>query len=452
MIRLVLFISLIFLSKTSISSPNSFADLVEELSPSVVSIASTTIIENNSPNQIPQFPEGSPFDEFFKDYFDRDQRRSQRPMTGLGSGFIISDDGIIVTNNHVIEGADEITVILFDETEFTAELLGRDPKADIAVLKINPKNKVLTSVNWGNSDNMRVGDWTIAIGNPLGLGGTVTAGILSAISRDIGSGPYVKFLQTDASINRGNSGGPLFNIEGEVIGINTAIVSQTGGSIGLGFAIPSNSAKKIVKQLKEFGKTKRGWLGIQIQPVTKDFAESLGLSDQKGAFVSNVNPEGPSKDAGLEPGDVILKFNNQEILKMSDLPRIVAESDVGSKATLEVWRKNKKIYIDVILGELPGEVVTERNSEILNDDSATINSLGITVLDNKNGVEVVSIKDENSNLQIGDIITEINREIIMDNKTFKEQVNKLQKSGRSSLLLKIIRNEEQLWITVKFNN
>ena len=208
-------------------------------------------------------------------------------MVGLGSGFIIDKSGIIVTNNHVIEGADEITVILSDQSEYIAKLLGRDPKADLAVLQINPEGKVLQSTKWGNSDKMRVGDWTIAIGNPLGLGGTVTAGIISAISRDIGSGPYVKFIQTDASINRGNSGGPLFNIQGEVIGINTAIISQTGGSIGLGFAIPSNSAKKIIQQLKDFGRTKRGWLGVQIQPVSKDFAESLGLADEKGAFVSN---------------------------------------------------------------------------------------------------------------------------------------------------------------------
>ena len=411
MLKYILAFTILGFSKLAHTVPNSFADLVEELSPSVVSIASTTIIENNSQNQIPQFPEGSPFDEFFKDYFDRDQRRSQRPMTGLGSGFIISDDGIIVTNNHVIEGADEITVILYDETEFSAQLLGRDPKADIAVLKIEPGDKNLTSVNWGDSDSMRVGDWTIAIGNPLGLGGTVTAGILSAISRDIGSGPYVKFLQTDASINRGNSGGPLFNIEGEVIGINTAIVSQTGGSIGLGFAIPSNSANKIVKQLKEFGKTKRGWLGIQIQPVTEDFADSLGLSDQKGAFVSNVNPRGPSKEAGLEPGDVILKFNNQDIVRMSDLPRVVAESDVGSIAYLEVWRKNKKINIEVILGELPGEVVTERSDNAIKDNlNKNIKSLGITVINHNKGVEVINIENENSNLLIGDVISEINRD------------------------------------------
>ena len=235
---------LISLSSTLQSHPSSFADLVENLSPAVVSIASTTIVKdnNNSQNQMPRFPEGSPFDEFFKEYFDNERRNSpsQRPMTGLGSGFIIEKEGIIVTNNHVIEGADEITVIMSNQQEFTAELLGRDPKADLAVLKIDPGSTELVAVPWGDSEAMRVGDWSIAIGNPLGLGGTVTAGIISAISRDLGSGPYVKFLQTDASINRGNSGGPLFNIDGEVIGINSAIISQTGGSIGLGFAIPSN--------------------------------------------------------------------------------------------------------------------------------------------------------------------------------------------------------------------
>ena len=449
--KYILLSFLIILFKPVYALPESFADLVEKLSPSVVSIASTTIIENNSQNEIPQFPEGSPFDEFFKDYFDRDQRRSQRPMTGLGSGFIISEEGIIVTNNHVIEGADEITVILSDETEYTAELLGRDPKADIAVLKIDPNNKKLIGLDWGDSDVMRVGDWTIAIGNPLGLGGTVTAGIVSAISRDLGSGPYVKFLQTDASINRGNSGGPLFNLVGKVIGINTAIVSQTGGSIGLGFAIPSNSAKKIVNQLKEFGKTKRGWLGVMIQPVTKDFAESLGLSDQKGAFVSNVNPNGPSKKAGIEAGDVILKFNNEEIIKMSDLPRVVAEADVGSTASLEVWRKNKRINIEVILGELPGEVVTERDNIEPKIKDKKIMSLGITIINNDSGIEVTNVEDEDSSLLIGDIISEVNREKVDSINLFEEMVDKFEKSGRSSILLKIIRDEEQLWITIRFS-
>ena len=451
------FIFLLLITQSLNAIPNSFADLVEKLSPSVVSIASTTIItSNNNQNQIPRFPEGSPFDEFFKDFFDNEQRRSpsQRPMTGLGSGFIIDDSGIVVTNNHVIEGADEITVILSDQQEFTAELLGRDPKADLAVLKINSGKTKLQSVSWGDSDRMRVGDWSIAIGNPLGLGGTVTTGIISAISRDIGSGPYVKFLQTDASINRGNSGGPLFNVEGEVIGINSAIISQTGGSIGLGFAIPSNSAKKIVKQLIDFGRTKRGWLGVQIQPVSQDFAESLGLPDQKGAFVSNVNPNGPSNEAGIKAGDVILKFNNIDIEKMIDLPRVVAESDVGSIATVELWRKNKLIEIKVKLGELPEErFMNSKNSNTKKKiQDITIETLGLSIVptDNNNGVIVTDIKAENSNIKIGDIITEVNMEKVNDPNSFKLIVEKFQKTGRSSLLLKVNRNDDMLWVTIQY--
>ena len=452
----ILFI--ITFSNLSNSHPSSFADLVENLSPAVVSIASTTIVKNNnSQNQMPQFPEGSPFDEFFKDYFENERRNSpsERPMTGLGSGFIISKDGIIVTNNHVIEGADEITVIMANQKEFTAELLGRDPKADLAVLKIDPGKTILTAVEWGDSESMKVGDWSIAIGNPLGLGGTVTAGIISAISRDLrGSSPYVKFLQTDASINRGNSGGPLFNIEGKVIGINTAIISQTGGSIGLGFAIPSNSAKKIVQQLKDFGRTKRGWLGVQIQPVSKDFAESLGLEDEKGAFVSNVNPKGPSKTAGIEAGDVILKFNDIEIIKMTDLPRVVAESDVGSIAIVEVWRKNKKVIIEVELGELPEQTYVKTKSSIkekkINENK--IKSLGITIKgdDQSEGVIVTKVNNEEIKLSSGDIILEVNREIVKSIKSFLSLVEKYKETGRSSLLLKIKRDEETSWVTIKF--
>ena len=448
----------IFINPTLTKShPSSFADLVENLSPAVVSIATTTIVNNTNPqNQMPRFPEGSPFDEFFKEYFDNERRNSpsQRPMTGLGSGFIIEKEGIIVTNNHVIEGADEITVIMSDQQEFTAELLGRDPKADLAVLKINPGAIELVAVDWGDSEAMRVGDWSIAIGNPLGLGGTVTAGIISAISRDLGNGPYVKFLQTDASINRGNSGGPLFNIAGEVIGINSAIISQTGGSVGLGFAIPSNSAKKIVQQLKEFGRTKRGWLGVQIQPVSKDFAESLGLENEKGAFVSNVNPKGPSKIAGIEAGDVILKFNDIEINKMTDLPRVVAESDIGSIAIVEVWRKNKKITIEVELGELPEQTYVKNKSSkkenIIEEESIT--SLGITIMENKDskGVLVSKVDNEEINLDNGDIILEVNREIVDTMKSFISVVDKYKQTGRSSLLLKIQREEEISWITIKF--
>ena len=446
------FLLFLFYSKVVFAIPESFADLVESLSPSVVSIASTTVVRDNTPqDQIPRFPEGSPFDEFFKEYNKRSP--SQRPMVGLGSGFIIDKSGIIVTNNHVIEGADEITVILSDQKEFSAELLGRDPKSDLAVLKINSEDTSLNAVSWGNSDIMRVGDWTIAIGNPLGLGGSVTTGIVSAISRDIGGGPYVKFIQTDASINRGNSGGPLFNVEGKVIGINSAIISPSGGSIGLGFAIPSNSAKKIVQQLKDFGRTKRGWLGVQIQPVSKDFAESLGLPDEKGAFVSNVNPEGPSKKSGVEAGDVILKFNDIEIVKMIDLPRVVAESDVGSIATVEIWRKNKILIFEVKLGELPEETYVERKEKTKVDETE-ITSLGISISKTKKneGVIVTKIYNDDTKLVLEDIITEINREKILDPKSFKSLVNKIQKTGRSSLLLKIIRDQESLWITIRFKD
>ena len=453
----LLILSIITFSNSLKAYTDSFADLVENLSPAVVSIASTTIITNDSQNQMPQFPEGSPFDEFFKDYFENERRNSpsQRPMTGLGSGFIIDQEGIIVTNNHVIEGADEITVIMSDQTEFTAQLLGRDPKADLAVLKIEPGQTELKAVEWGDSDLMRVGDWSIAIGNPLGLGGTVTAGIISAISRDLrGSSPYVKFLQTDASINRGNSGGPLFNVEGKVIGINTAIISQTGGSIGLGFAIPSNSAKKIVQQLKEFGRTKRGWLGVQIQPVSKDFAESLGLENEKGAFVSNVNPKGPSKKAGIEDGDVILKFNDIEIVKMTDLPRVVAEADVGSIAIVEIWRKNKKIIIEVELGELPEQTyVNKKPQQNQNQSQETkIKSLGIVIEDTKDseGVIVSKIDVDQISLQKGDIILEVNREAVESSTSFISLVKKYEKTGRSSLLLKIKRDEETSWVTIKF--
>ena len=449
-----LFCLVIFNSFSVKAIPNSFADLVEDLIPAVVSIASTTIIKNQNNQSIPRFPEGSPFDEFFKDYFENEKRNSpsQRPMVGLGSGFIIDTEGFIVTNNHVIEGADEITVIMHDQKEFKAELLGRDPKADLAVLKIDPGKTPLTEVLWGDSDKIRVGDWSIAIGNPLGLGGTVTAGIISAISRDIGNGPYVKFLQTDASINRGNSGGPLFNIKGEVIGINSAIISQSGGSIGLGFAIPSNSAQKIVKQLQEFGRTKRGWLGVQITPVSKDIAESLGLLNEKGAFISNINPDGPSKKAGIQEGDVILKFNDSEIIKMTDLPRVVAESDVGSVAIVKLWRKNKIIEIEVKLGELPEETYVKRKSfEKEKVEETTIKNLNLSIKNSldKKGVVVLRV-DINSNLKNGDIITEVNREIITNTKSFVDLVNSIELTGRNSLLLKILREGKSLWITIQF--
>ncbi len=258
----------------------------------------------------------------------------------------------MVTNNHVIADADEITVRLSDDTEFPAKLLGTDPKTDVAVLKIDPGNRELPFVKFGDSDKLRVGDWVVAIGNPFGLGGTVTAGIVSARGRDIGQGPYDDFIQTDASINRGNSGGPLFNLDGDVIGINTAIFSQSGGSIGIGFAISSKLSSNVVAQLREFGRTRRGWLGVRIQQVTDEIAESLGLQKARGALVADVTPDGPAKAAGIQAGDVILKFAGQDVSEMRELPRIVAETEVGKTVSVQVWRDGKPLEVDAKLGEL----------------------------------------------------------------------------------------------------
>ena len=442
--------------------PDSFAEIVDPLLDSVVSIASTTIIEEKMP-QMPQFPEGSPFEDFFKDYFDQiDPNTTKRPLIGLGSGFIIDEEGIVVTNNHVVEGADEIKVIMENGNEFEASVIGKDPKADIAVIKFDPKDYKLKSVQWGNSDAARVGDWAIAIGNPLGFGNTVTTGIVSAKARDIGGGPYVKFIQTDASINRGNSGGPLFNIDGEVIGINTAIISQTGGSIGLGFAIPSNMAKKIVYQLREFGRTKRGWLGVQIQSVTNEIAESLDLDNSKGAFVARVQEDSPAEIAGIEAGDIILEFNNILIDTYRDLPRLVAETDVESTISIVIWRKNKSINVSVKIGELDEPIYASKNDKNSDDQSLGIESIGISVrellseeyaseeLKNIKGVVVVETISEEIPLMIGDIIIEINREKIENINQFKDYVLNIKETGRSSVLLRIIRDSKTIWVTLKY--
>ncbi|MGB2304646.1 MAG: trypsin-like peptidase domain-containing protein, partial [Candidatus Puniceispirillales bacterium] len=276
--------------------PQSFADLAEELTPSVVNISTSTLVNRDGDDSL-QFPPGSPFEDFFEEFQDRDNPRTAQ---ALGSGFIVSAEGYVVTNNHVIDGADAIRVTLYNDRSFDAELIGRDPKTDIAVLKIDPEDEILQPVAFGDSDQMRVGDWVLAIGNPFGLGGSVTAGIISARGRDIGTGPYDDFIQTDAAINRGNSGGPLFNLDGEVIGINTAIFSQSGGSVGIGFAIAANLASNVVDQLTQFGQTRRGWLGVFIQEITPEIAENFGLEDESGALISSVHKEGPAEIAGIK--------------------------------------------------------------------------------------------------------------------------------------------------------
>ena len=340
------------------AAPESFADLAEKLLPSVVNVSTTQTVRPTGGERrgAPEFrlPPGSPFDEF-REFFER-QRPDQTPRraTSLGSGFVIEASGLVVTNNHVIADADEVTVILHDQTELKAKVLGRDSKTDLALLKVESSHK-LVPVRWGDSEKTRVGDWVVAIGNPFGLGGSVTAGILSARGRNINAGPYDDFLQTDASINRGNSGGPMFNIDGEVIGINTAIFSPTGGSVGIGFAIPSSLAKPVIDQLREFGRTKRGWLGVRIQSVTDEIAQGLGLSQASGALVASVSDGGPAAKAGVLAGDVILRFNGHDVGEMRRLPRMVAETKVGSTVPLEVWRKGERKRVSIVLGELPDD-------------------------------------------------------------------------------------------------
>lgn len=338
------------------SAPDSFADLAARLLPSVVNISTTQVQKKREKGgpEVPRFPEGSPFQDFFKEFFDRQQRGTpQRRATSLGSGFVISSSGLVVTNNHVIAEADEITVTLHDDTKLKAKLVGRDPKTDLALLKVEPKNKKLTAVPFGDSGKTRVGDWVVAIGNPFGLGGTVTAGIVSARQRDINSGPYDDFIQTDASINRGNSGGPMFNLAGEVIGINTAIFSPSGGSVGIGFAIPANLARPIIEQLQKYGKARRGWLGVRIQTVTDEIAQSLGMKKASGALVASVTKGGPAEKYKIKVGDVILKFDNKVVGEMRRLPRIVAETSVGKAVSVEVWRQGKPVRLPVTLGEFP---------------------------------------------------------------------------------------------------
>ena len=326
--------------------PSSFADLAEKLIPSVVNISTTQTITTNAKPFPFQFPPGSPFEDLFKDF----ETPQKRKASALGSGFIIDAKGIVITNNHVIKGAEDIIVRVDGEKEFEAKVIGADPLSDIAVLKIESKEKFIP-VKFGDSDKSRIGDWVLAIGNPFGLGGTVTSGIISARNRSIGLTRYEDFIQTDASINVGNSGGPLFNMDGDVIGINTAILGQAG-SIGIGFAIPANSAKRVINQLIKYGETKRGWLGVRIQVVTKEIAEVEKLDNAKGALVASVAEGSPSDKAGIQSGDIIIEFDGKPINEMQELPKIVAETDVGKTVTVKIWRSRKEISKKITLGRL----------------------------------------------------------------------------------------------------
>ncbi len=445
-----------FTNTTFAQFERGYADLVDKLLPSVVSIATSQTIERQT-KQLPELPEGHPFNDMFDDFFGN-QMPKRENLTGLGSGFIINDEGYVVTNNHVISGADQITVIFNNGIdEISAELVGTDPKTDIAVLKIDPSSVNIQSVNWGDSDVSRVGDIVLAIGNPLGLGGTVTSGIISSINRDIGGGPYVDFIQTDAAINRGNSGGPLFNLEGEVIGINSMIISQTGGSVGLGFSIPSKTAKLIVEQIISFGQAKRGRLGVQIQDLTQEFSDSLGYDSTDGAFVASVEPNSPAALSNIQAGDIIIEFNDQKILSFKDLPKVVAETPIGSQVVVKVWRNGEIINIDVKVGELEeggklakneGVYLEELDITVEELTSEAINNLG---LDSKtSGILVKEVGDKNKNLLNNDVIIQVSSEKIRDINSFQSIIAKSIKLNRDKLLLRVIRDGNEFWLINPF--
>jgi len=467
-------------------APLSFADLSEKLSPAVVNISSTQKTTQPQQPEIPdlQFPPGSPFEDFFKDFMQKQQgfpgeQQSEVPMTSLGSGFIIdAKKGLIVTNNHVVKDADEVRVTLVDNTILDAEIIGKDEKTDMAVLKVkNPKKHKLTEVSFGNSDEMRVGDWVLAIGNPFGLGGTVTQGIISARKRDINAGPYDDFLQTDASINRGNSGGPMFNLKGEVIGVNTAIYSPSGGSVGIGFAVPSNLAKPVVMQLAEFGKTRRGWLGVKIQTVTDEIADGLGLKNVSGALIASVTPKGPAEKADIKAGDVIIEFNGQKLDAMRQLPRIVAETAIGKEAEVKIIRDGKEISRTVKVGELEKAetdgLVEKASGDTdgkpakgteLSDLDITINNISPLLRETYNipedvtGVVVTSIKMTSDaaqkGLAIGDVIIEVNQEAVKDTASVEKIVGAVKAEGKQSVLM-LVDNQGQgdvRFVAIKFKS
>jgi serine protease Do len=447
--------------------PNSFADLAERLMPSVVNISTTQTIKTNA-NPLPfQFPPGSPFEEMFKDF----NQPTERKASSLGSGFIINKNGTIITNNHVINNAEDIVVRVGDK-DYKAKVLAADNLMDIAVLKINSKD-IFKPIKFGNSDKARVGDWVVAIGNPFGLGGTVTSGIISAKNRDINLTRYDELIQTDASINQGNSGGPLFNLDGDVIGINTAIIAPgKSGSIGIGFAIPSNAASNVINQLIKYGETRRGWLGVRIQEVSKEIADVRKLKNTEGALVASVGEDSPADKAGLKAGDIILKFDGKKVDTMKALPKLVSNTKVGKKVELEIWRNKKLIIKKLTLGRLESsDDYKAENKKVkpeLKTKDTEIETLKITVRDitikdikdrklekNIKGVVITNISSKSvvaGLLREGDIIIEVQENKVFNSKALNQLIESIYKKGEQTLLLTIINsNNRRRYLGVKTN-
>jgi serine protease Do len=471
-------------------APTSFAPLAQRLLPAVVNIQTSQAAAQAQAQRrpgapdVPQAPPGSPFEEFFRDFLERNrppgsppgsQQQPNRPQPparrgqSLGSGFIIDPSGIVVTNNHVIEGADEINVVLADNTTLRAELVGADPRTDIAVLRVTP-DRPLPSVTFGDSDTALVGDWVLAIGNPFGLGGSVSAGIVSARGRDIRQGLYDDFIQTDAAINRGNSGGPLFNLAGEVIGINTAIYSPSGGSIGIGFSIPSNLARNIAAQLRDVGRVRRGWLGVNIQQVTDEIAESLGLTGgARGALVARAQEDAPAAQGGIQAGDVILRFNGQEVREMRNLPRIVADTAVGSQAPVVVWRDGAERTLTVTVAELPSDQAAasaQTPAPEARPQTLELAGLGLKIgpitpearerfslRPESRGVVITEVSPGSPaaerELRPGDVIVEVQQERVNTPQEVQERLATLRRQNRATALLLIESAQGQRWVPLR---
>ena len=457
----------------AMNMPGSFADLAAKVSPAVVNISSTHVETAQAGPEIPDFPKGSPFEQFFKPFLDQQKHgQMKRKLTALGSGFIIDPSGYIVTNNHVIDQATDIHVTTNDGKDYPAKLIGADSKTDLALLKIEAKT-ALPSVAFGNSDQARVGDWVLAVGNPFGLGGTVTTGIISARSRDIHEGPFDDFLQIDASINQGNSGGPTFDMAGNVIGINTAIYSPSGGSVGIGFAIPANLAKPILAELKDKGAIERGWLGVEIQEVTPDIAKAIGLPEAKGALVANVQPDSPASKAHLKAGDVVLSFNGQPVAEMKDLPRLVAEADPNTKVELGILREKKAETVAVTLGKLKDQdqvASTDSSSpDSAPSDSQQVDALGATLVpttpetrqqfnleDSVSGVIVADLQADSpladQGIRAGDVIERVSDAAVSSPADVKRLADEAKAQKQNVLLMLVQREGRDLFVAVKLDN
>jgi serine protease Do len=451
----------------------SVADLAERLLPSVVEISVQTKPEGGdaSPrSQLPEVPDNSPFKDFFDEFLKKRQGQGgepgpglpERTVTSMGSGFVVEASGLIVTNNHVVEGATAIEVHFQDSTVLKAELVGRDPKTDLAVIRVKP-DKPLPIVSFGDSDALRIGEWVMAIGNPFGLGGSVSLGIVSARNRDINAGPYDDFIQTDAAINKGNSGGPLFNLNGDVVGINTAIFSPTGGSVGIGFSVPANTAKNVIAQLEKYGETRRGWFGVKIQSVTDDIAESMTMGKARGALIADVTKTGPAEKAGIEAGDVVIMFNNKPINEMKDLPKIVAETEIGTKVPVKVFRKGKEIELMAEVGRLEdGEKVVAQQDKVPVTPAApaVTTVLGMTVTsmtddlkqkyaidDDIKGAVITEVTPDSAaadkRLEPGDVITEAGEKPVVGAADISSAIDDATKAAKNSVLLLVSKGGKQ---------